>query len=61
LLARLEQQLIDEGVGLSLLETGAAQTQAVALYERAGYRRRTAFGGYPDNGLSLFYEKRLGR
>ena len=61
LLARLEQQLTDEGVGLSLLETGAAQTQAVGLYERAGYRRRAAFGGYPDNGLSLFYEKRLGR
>jgi putative acetyltransferase len=61
LLARLEQQLVDEGLTLALLETGAAQTQAVGLYERAGYRRRAAFGGYPDNGLSLFFEKRLGR
>ena len=33
----------------------------LALYERAGYRRRAAFAGYPDNGLSLFYEKHLGR
>jgi putative acetyltransferase len=61
LLARLEQQLAAEGLGLALLETGAAQTQAVGLYEGAGYRLRGAFGGYPDNGLSLFYEKRLGR
>jgi putative acetyltransferase len=42
-----------------LLETGEAQTQAVRLYERCGYRRRPAFGGYPDNGLSLFYGKAL--
>jgi len=61
LLARLEQHLADEGLGLALLETGAAQAQAVGLYERAGYRRRAAFGGYPDNGLSRFYEKHLGR
>ena len=32
-----------------------------SLHERAGYRRRAAFGAYPDNGFSLFYEKRLGR
>lgn len=61
LLSRLELQMAAEGLGLALLETGAAQTQAVGLYERAGYRLRGAFGGYPDNGLSLFYEKRLAR
>jgi len=61
LLARLEQQLAEEGRQLALLETGAAQVEAVRLYERAGYSRRGAFGGYPDNGLSLFFEKRLGR
>jgi putative acetyltransferase len=61
LLARLEQQLANEGRTLALLETGAAQVEAVRLYERAGYSRRGAFGGYPDNGLSLFFEKRLGR
>jgi putative acetyltransferase len=61
LLARLEQQLADEDLQLALLETGAAQIEAVRLYERAGYRRRAAFGNYPDNGLSLFFEKRLGR
>jgi putative acetyltransferase len=42
-----------------LLETGRDQIEAVRLYERAGYALRGAFGGYPDNGLSLFYEKPL--
>lgn len=59
LLATLEDTLLAEGLQLSLLETGEAQTQAVRLYERCGYVRRGAFGGYPDNGLSLFYAKVL--
>ena len=61
LLAALERQLRDEGLGLALLETGAAQDQAVSLYEGCSYWRRAAFAGYPENGLSLFFEKRLGR
>jgi putative acetyltransferase len=56
---RLEAALRDEGIALALLETGRDQTEAVRLYERAGYRARGAFGGYPDNGLSVFYAKRL--
>ncbi len=59
LLQRLEQQLGEEGLTLALLETGADQLEAVRLYERAGYQRRAAFGGYPDNGLSLFFAKAL--
>lgn len=59
LLEVLEGHLLGEGLALARLETGADQTEAVRLYERSGYRRRGAFGGYPDNGLSLFYEKRL--
>jgi putative acetyltransferase len=59
LLATLEDSLCSHGLRLALLETGAAQTAAVRLYERCGYTQRTAFGGYPDNGLSLFFEKVL--
>lgn len=59
LLSRLEGRLADAGVNLALLETGRDQLEAVRLYERGGYALRAAFGGYPDNGLSLFYEKRL--
>lgn len=59
LLERLEQLARELGVDRTLLETGRDQHAAVRLYERCGYRRRGPFAGYPDNGLSLFYEKRL--
>jgi len=59
LLEALEDDLRAGGIEQALLETGAAQAEAVRLYERSGYRRRTAFGGYRDNGLSLFFEKSL--
>jgi len=59
LLATLEERLRTAEVTLALLETGSDQLEAVRLYERGGYALRGAFGGYPDNGLSLFYEKRL--
>jgi len=59
LLQALEALLRADRIELALLETGARQTEAVRLYERNGYRRRATFGGYPDNGLSVFYEKSL--
>ena len=59
LLQRLEQPLRDEGIALALLETGGEQRQAVRLYERCGYTQCAPFGGYPDNGRSLFYAKTL--
>jgi len=59
LLQSLEALLVSEGIHRALLETGGEQHAAVRLYERAGYRLRPPFGGYPDNGFSLFYEKRL--
>ncbi len=59
LLQTLEASLTQQGVALSMLETGSDQREAVRLYERCGYTRRVAFGGYPDNGLSLFMSKAL--
>lgn len=59
LLQALEAEQCRQKLGLSLLETGREQGAAVRLYERCGYSRRAAFGGYPDNGSSLFYEKAL--
>jgi putative acetyltransferase len=59
LLAALENAMLDEGIELALLETGPEQTQAVRLYERSGYTLRGSFGGYPDNGLSVYYAKVL--
>lgn len=59
LLGLLEARLLARGVKLATLETGRDQTEAIRLYERCGYVRRAPFGGYPDNGLSVFYQKRL--
>ncbi len=59
LLATLEDTLRREACGLALLETGREQTAAVRLYQRRGYAERGPFGGYPDNGLSVFFGKAL--
>ncbi len=59
LLAAVEDHLRARGVRLATLETGHTQFEAIRLYERAGYTARGPFGGYPDNGLSVFYEKAL--
>lgn len=59
IVAALEAAMRAEGRLLALLETGREQAEAVRLYERAGYAPRGPFGGYADNGLSLFYAKAL--
>jgi putative acetyltransferase len=59
LLAALEASLREQGIGSALLETGRDQAEALALYRRCGYEERTPFGGYPDNGLSVFMTKSL--
>lgn len=59
LLRALEDEASNQDLTQALLETGRDQTEAVRLYERCGYRQRGAFGGYPDNGLSLFMAKDL--
>ncbi|MFZ2651823.1 MAG: GNAT family N-acetyltransferase [Burkholderiaceae bacterium] len=59
LLARLEARLTGRGIHLALLETGGRQGEALRLYERCGYVKRAPFGGYEDNGTSVFYAKHL--
>jgi putative acetyltransferase len=59
LVARLEAHLRSQGITQALLETGRDQTEALRLYGRAGYAVRGPFGGYPDNGLSVFMAKAL--
>lgn len=58
LIVELEATLKSRGIDRALLETGSDQVEAVRLYTRTGYAVRGPFGGYPDNGLSLFMEKR---
>ena len=59
LLDAVEDRLRRDGYHLALLETGRDQTEAVKRYTAAGYNLRGPFGGYPDNGLSLFMGKAL--
>ncbi len=59
LLDGLEADLRGRGIGQALLETGRDQTAALALYRRCGYQAHGPFGGYPDNGLSVFLAKAL--
>jgi putative acetyltransferase len=58
LLAELEAVLRARGIDRALMETGEELVQAARLYRAAGYVERREFGEYPDNGTSLFLEKR---
>ncbi|MFN0185421.1 MAG: GNAT family N-acetyltransferase [Aquabacterium sp.] len=57
----VETSMRSEGIALAMLETGEAQTEAVGLYQRCGYRRCGPYAAYPDNGLSVFMVKSLVR
>ena len=59
LLAHLEGLAADTGRSVVRLETGIAQPEAIALYERTGYRRIAPFPPYAPDPLSLFMEKSL--
>ncbi len=59
ILKALEDAARVEKLPLLRLETGGALETACRLYERHGFVRRAAFGDYPDDPLSVFYEKAL--
>jgi putative acetyltransferase len=58
ILAALETVLHAQGIDRALMETGEELAQATRMYRAAGYVERKEFGEYPDNGSSLFLEKR---
>ena len=59
MLNHLAEYARDHGVAILRLETGIAQQEAIALYERSGFRRIPPFGEYKPDPLSRFYEKRI--
>jgi putative acetyltransferase len=59
LLAELERTASALGVTRLLLETGPKQPEAIALYEKHGYRSIPSFGRYAGDPLSLCFSKDL--
>lgn len=59
LLDALEAEIARASGGLVRLETGTAQTQALELYEHAGYRRCPPFGEHRANPRSICMEKAI--
>ena len=47
------------GLPLLRLETGIHNTEALALYRRAGFVECAPFGDYAPDPLSVFMEKRV--
>ena len=58
ILAALETVLHAQGIDRALMETGEELVAAARMYRANGYVERGPFGEYPDNGSSLFLEKR---
>lgn len=59
MLVALEDWARENGYGRVVLETGAAQPEAVALYESAGYEPVEGFGHYRDSELSRSFARDL--
>lgn len=59
LLAALEAEAARRGWTHLRLETGTEQPDAMAFYERHGYRRIPNFGHYADSTISVCYERAL--
>ncbi|MGH9137232.1 MAG: GNAT family N-acetyltransferase [Acidimicrobiales bacterium] len=59
LLAALEARARELGYRRVMLETGIRQPEAMALYERAGYRAVENYGAYRTSPLSRCYAKDL--
>lgn len=59
ILERLEGLARGFGVSRLVLETGIHQAEAIALYERAGYRRVDCWGDYAASATSVCYEKQV--
>ena len=59
LLTAAEAAARQEKMRVIQLETGIRNNAALRLYRGSGYHDRGPFGGYPDDGVSVFLEKTL--
>ncbi len=59
ILAELEQWIKELGYPTCVLETGIRQPEAIALYQKSGYRRIPNYGQYAGVDVSVCFEKKL--
>jgi putative acetyltransferase len=59
MLDHLSEYTRSNGINVLRLETGIHQHEAIALYERAGFRSIPPFGEYKPDPLARFYEKQI--
>src|SRR5262249_37474544 len=59
MLNRLTEYAKERQVGILRLETGIYQKKAIGLYERYGFKRRSPFGEYQDDPMSVYFEKSI--
>jgi GNAT superfamily N-acetyltransferase len=59
LLAELEARALELGCATLVLETGDGQTEALGLYESAGYSPMPCFGAYAGSPSSVCFKKEL--
>lgn len=59
MLNHLAEYARKHGISKLRLETGIAQREAIALYERSGFQSIPPFGEYKPDPLSRFYEKQI--
>ncbi len=59
LMARIEAEIVEQGIQRARLEMGIHQPEADALYRSLGYREIPPFGEYLPDPLSQFLEKAL--
>ncbi len=59
MLEHLANYTKENEIHLLRLETGIHQHDAIALYEKWGFKKISAFGEYKEDPLSVFFEKKI--
>lgn len=59
MLNQLAEYARSQGLNLLRLETGIYEVEAIGLYESVGFQRRSPFGEYKVDPLSVYFEKHL--
>jgi putative acetyltransferase len=59
MLNRLAEYAQSKGAKVLRLETGIYEVEAIGLYQSWGFSRRTPFGEYVEDPLSVYLEKQL--